>query len=878
MLPLDQFGGATVLVLDDGHEIGLRVAAALRAAGAEPFVAVLAGEHAGSGFAVDPGRAADLTGLAEAATTAAGTAGLAGVVDCWSAGPPGATDLDAAAVVSLLAPLRLGAALAARQAAGPLPILLVRRGTATVIDGDRLDPSRSFGIGAAKVLPQEYPSLRVTHIDVDDDPGVAGLITAELASGASESEVALRCGRRYLRGYTPVEIAEPAPPTGLPASPVILITGGLGHIGLTVAEVAFAELGARLVLLSRSALPPPQQWKARSESPQTSEEQRAVLRRLAVMRAQRDDVLVVAADVDDQTAVSAAIDAAVSRFGPIDLVIHGAANVSPQAFGSVAETGPSVVAAQMSPKLRGLLHLVEAMRGREPKRWLVHGSISSVLGGLGLAAYAGANAVLEAFAAQGTLRGEDWLVVGWDAWDNAGEAQNLAGHAAIQPVEGREVFLRLLGAPVGPSVVVSVYDLESRIDSWVRLNGGAAGTSGTLHPRPNLATIYAAPRTRTEEELAGIWAVQLGLVSVGVHDRFFDLGGHSLLAVQVAAEIHNRLGAELPVLELFKAPTIAELAPIIEQARNGAAPDRSPSPAPLAANGSADRAPPLNGDTPPPGREVSPASVAAPAAAGQAGPAAAAKSGYREFYDDVSRRLASSSVGQASFFLNYGYISRGTDDEAPLPVPPGEINPNSIRLALEMVGPTPLDGRQVVDVGCGRGGTAALLAGRLHARVLGIDLSPAAIAFCRQAHAAPGLGFEVGDAEHLPVADASCDVVTNLESSHTYPDLRSFLGEVRRVLRPTGWFLHSDLLPGARWLEVRALLAALGLTVETDREITANVLASCDEIAAGRAQVFGAPSAAIDNFLAVPGSMVYEQMRTGAWEYRIVRSRVGGQT
>jgi phthiocerol/phenolphthiocerol synthesis type-I polyketide synthase E len=62
--------------------------------------------------------------------------------------------------------------------------------------------------------------------------------------------------------------------------------------------------------------------------------------------------------------------------------------------------------------------------------------------------------------------------------------------------------------------------------------------------------------------------------------------------------------------------------------------------------------------------------------------------------------------------------------------------------------------------------------------------------------------------------------------------------------------------------------------VETDREITANVLASCDEIAAGRVRAFGEPSAAIDNFLAVPGSPVYEQMRTGAWEYRIARSRV----
>ncbi len=851
-----RLGGATVLVLDDGTGVGQRVAEGLREVGANPLVArrgTADGDQPEPDFVIDPGEAGQLSELAAAAGSTPG--GLAGVVDCWSAHPPRVTDLDEAAVVSFLAPLRLGVALASRVGAGSLPVLLVRRGTAVVTDGDELDPPRAMGIGAAKVLPQEHPGLRVAHLDIDDNPGVAELVVGELAAGAVEPEVALRGGRRYIRMYEPMTIPDASPPAGLPPDPVILISGGLGHIGLTVAEAAFSGLGARLVLLGRSSLPPPEEWKARSESPETRDEQRLVLHRLALMRAERDDVLVVAADLDDQAAVSAAVDAAVGRFGRVDMVVHGAANIGPHAFGPASDTGPSVVAAQLSPKLRGLLHLIEAMRGREPKRWFVHGSISSVLGGLGLATYAGANAVLEAFAARGASHGEDWLVVGWDAWDNAGEAQNLGGHMAIQPAEGSESFLRLLGAPAGPVVVVSVYDLESRIDSWVRLNGPRGGASSTAHPRPNLATIYAAPGTDTEKELADIWASQLGLVSVGIHDRFFDLGGHSLLAVQVAAEIRNRLGAEVPVLDLFKAPTIAELAPVVEQARDGGATDKPaevPAPEPPAAD-AVDPVPP---------------------AAEEDGPGPAAKSGYRDFYDDMSRRLAATGMGQASFFLNYGYVNLAEGDEAPVAVPDGEFNPNSIRLALELVGPTPLRRRRVVDVGCGRGGTAVLMAARLEARVLGIDLSPEAITFCRRTHTHPAVSFEVGDAEQLPVPDASCDVVTNLESSHTYPDLRAFLCEVRRVLRPGGWFLHGDLLPGARWLEVRAILAALGLTVETDREITANVLASCDEIAAGRVHAFGEPSAAIDNFLAVPGSPVYQQMRTGAWEYRIVRSRV----
>jgi ubiquinone/menaquinone biosynthesis C-methylase UbiE len=178
----------------------------------------------------------------------------------------------------------------------------------------------------------------------------------------------------------------------------------------------------------------------------------------------------------------------------------------------------------------------------------------------------------------------------------------------------------------------------------------------------------------------------------------------------------------------------------------------------------------------------------------------------------------------------------------------------------------------VLDVGSGRGGNVALMADRLEATVTGVDLSPEAIAFCRKTHRNPRVTFEVGDAEHLPCDSGAFDFVTNFESSHTYPNLRAFYAEVARVLAKGGTFLYTDLLPVTRWLEVRALLGPLGLSVKSDREITPNVLASCDEVAATRAQAFGGSTQAVDNFLAVPGSMVYEQMRSGNWQYRILRA------
>ena len=95
---------------------------------------------------------------------------------------------------------------------------------------------------------------------------------------------------------------------------------------------------------------------------------------------------------------------------------------------------------------------------------------------------------------------------------------------------------------------------------------------------------------------------------------------------------------------------------------------------------------------------------------------------------------------------------------------------------------------------CGRGGGCAYLARyRQPAAVLGIDISPRAIAFCRRIHLVPGLSFRPGDAEALPCPAEAFDVVLNVESSHCYGSMPTFLNEVFRVLVPGGYFLWADL-------------------------------------------------------------------------------------
>ncbi len=77
--------------------------------------------------------------------------------------------------------------------------------------------------------------------------------------------------------------------------------------------------------------------------------------------------------------------------------------------------------------------------------------------------------------------------------------------------------------------------------------------------RPELSAAFVAPRTEVERTVAALWQETLGLPRVGIHDSFFDLGGHSLLLVQICGRLRQTFGRELPMIELFKRPTIASL-------------------------------------------------------------------------------------------------------------------------------------------------------------------------------------------------------------------------------------------------------------------------------------------------------------------------------
>lgn len=225
-------------------------------------------------------------------------------------------------------------------------------------------------------------------------------------------------------------------------------------------------------------------------------------------------------------------------------------------------------------------------------------------------------------------------------------------------------------------------------------------------------------------------------------------------------------------------------------------------------------------------------------------------------------------------FMNYGFGDLDPDAPGLRLEPADEPDRYSIQLYRAVVGDVDLRGRDVLEVGSGRGGGCSYLARYLEpASVTGIDFLAKAIAFSRTRHSVPNLSFQQGDAEALPCADAAFDAVVNVESSHCYGSMDRFLSEVARVLRPGGHFLWADLQQRGQKEAARAQFQAAGLEMRQEADITANVLVALDRITDRmretiRRHVPGYLRPWFEDFAGVRGTRVYEALRSGDVEYR----------
>lgn len=242
---------------------------------------------------------------------------------------------------------------------------------------------------------------------------------------------------------------------------------------------------------------------------------------------------------------------------------------------------------------------------------------------------------------------------------------------------------------------------------------------------------------------------------------------------------------------------------------------------------------------------------------------------WRRWYEYLAGRYTAS----AWVFMNYGFAD--LDPHAkPLDLSPSDEQDRfAIQLYHHVAGPVDLRGLDVLEVGCGRGGGCSYIWRYLGPRsVVGVDFSPRAIDLCTRDHATVGLSFSQGDAESLPCADGSFDVVLNVESSHCYGSMERFLSEVSRVLRPDGHLLFADLRNNDGVLRLRAALRASGLQVLRDHAITPHVLAALDRDDERRQALIRQNVPRLlwtwfYLFAGVRGTTIYESLRTGRAEY-----------
>jgi non-ribosomal peptide synthase protein (TIGR01720 family) len=476
--------------------------------------------------------------------------------------------------------LFLAQALAKQNIIKPIKLVVVTSNVYDVTGSENLCPEKATILGSCKVIPQEYPNITCCCFDVvfsryetKLSDKLIDYLLAEFAVHSTENVVAYRGHHRWIQTYEPIRLDESiVDRTRLRKEGVYLIAGGLGGVGLVLAEYLAKTVQAKLILLGRKGLPEKDQWQ---EWLATHDEEDSISRKIRKVQgllALGAEVLVISADVANEQQMQNAIVIATKEFGRINGVIHAAGE---KAGCVIVETSKAEAQSQFHPKVYGLFVLEKVLQGQKLDFCQLTSSLSSVLGGLGCISYSAANIFMDAFVHNHNKTNScPWSSFNWDDWITEEEQQSgvtdithqsLYKYGMTSKAASIDAFERLLSMCGFPQIVVSSGNLQTRIEEWIKLESletkklSKKGNSSSKHQRPNLGIEYFAPRNEVEQTVANIWQEILGIECIGIHDNFFELGGNSINAIQIAAKA-NQAGLKLTPQQLFEYQTIAELA------------------------------------------------------------------------------------------------------------------------------------------------------------------------------------------------------------------------------------------------------------------------------------------------------------------------------
>jgi len=457
-------------------------------------------------------------------------------------------DEDAAAVVQ-----RALTALRAALADNATGLLLVTRGAQAVAAGDVPQPAQAAAWGLARVIRLEYPQLDCHCLDLDPAGTEDALVVSD-----GEPDLAQRNGQWLAPRLAPAAVPRRAP--ALRADAAYLISGGLGALGLALADWLVAHGARHLVLVGRRA----------PEAAQRG--------RIAALAAQGAQVSVLQGDI---------AEIANSRRWGDAVPLAGVFHLAGVLDDAMLDQHDAVrVQKVLAPKLDGALALHRATAGLALDHFVCFSSVAGVTGSLGQGAYAAANAALDALMAARRAQGLPGLSLQWGPWAESGMAAAQAerdrqrfadyGIEAIGLDAGMALCGRLLATAGGVRMILPV-----RWTQYVeRLHAGrtpalyrellaapATAVPTAAAPAAALAQrLAAAPmetrRATLEAELRAIVAAVLGIADarqVGPRQRLFELGLDSLGAVELRNRLAAALGKPLRATLLFDFPTLEAL-------------------------------------------------------------------------------------------------------------------------------------------------------------------------------------------------------------------------------------------------------------------------------------------------------------------------------
>lgn len=457
-----------------------------------------------------------------------------------------------------------------------LDLRVISRGLHIIESGDNCIPENAALLGPCNVIPQEYPNITCRSIDINGDgKHVLQNLVSELNALPPERTTAYRGNHRWVQIFAPIK---PPKSVGVPdqlrTHGVYLIVGGLGNIGLTIAEYLAQAVQAKLILTARSKFPGKEKWESPSETHDDSISGKIMrIKKLEKMGA---EVLVLQADVAHKEQMKRVVNEVENRFGALHGVIHAAGLIDERYFNTILDLEKEDCEPHFKPKIQGLHVMDDVLKDKELDFCILNSSLSSILGGLTMYAYSAANSFMDAFAQkQSETLQKNWISINWDEWEGDKSQVKRVGHPGlggrlsglnITSKEGKEVFKQVLLLNKIPQIIVSTGDLYRRLHQWVFADFESQEDKTQkkidnrfVHKRPNVQSIYEAPQNETEKIVAEIWQELLGIDSIGVHDDFFELGGHSLLATKLVSRIREIFRIDLPLNILFDKSTIREV-------------------------------------------------------------------------------------------------------------------------------------------------------------------------------------------------------------------------------------------------------------------------------------------------------------------------------